>query len=412
MDAIGPRRHNLTMPLESRLAGCTLFLIALALLSSAGGPSSPGLNTALSAELEAAGAAACAPEQTPVTEARNPGTPMPFLATEYAAMCEPELGRVPRVACDDGVLIPILVDGVEVFEDPGNHACDNPDGLRGGCSPGSRLGHVEGRDAAGNPLPQVSWVYFCRSVGPENLERHGWGSVQMIGYNRRSGATCFFEAADGRKSLPEDHPANSEIQDQRPWVSFDGHRMVGQMPGPDDPDFNDAFMPPPPADMNRDGEPDVVQCVQCHQSGPFIHDPFMDSARDPDDPGRPVMPEITGRDVPYYVVGGSGWDMRTIHIEGNRCLGCHSAPMEISQIFEAAQLEVNSFMPPHAPGSMADDYQELVDCWLAGPENTPGCDWVVPSAQGREGGVVGDDYPHKSDYFNQPGGKRSDEGKD
>jgi len=125
------------------------------------------------------------------------------------------------------------------------------------------------------------------------------------------------------------------------------------------------------------------------------------------------MPEITGRDVPYYVVGGSGWDMRTIHIEGNRCLGCHSAPMEISQIFEAAQLEVNGFMPPHAPGSMADDYQELVDCWLAGPENTPGCDWVVPSAQGREGGIVGDDYPHKSDYFNQPGGKNgNDQSKD
>ena len=138
---------------------------------------------------------------------------------------------------------------------------------------------------------------LTRSVGSENLEQRGWGSVQLIGYNRQSGATCFFEAADGRSSLPEDHPANSGIQDQRPWVSFDGHRMVGQMPGPDDPDFN-------------------------------------------------------------------------------------------------------SFMPPHNPGSMADDYQELVDCWLAGPENTPGCDWVVPSAQGREGGVVGDDYPHKSDYFN------------
>ncbi len=34
---------------------------------------------------------------------------MPFLTTEYAAMCEPELGRVPKVACDDGVLIPITV---------------------------------------------------------------------------------------------------------------------------------------------------------------------------------------------------------------------------------------------------------------------------------------------------------------
>ena len=44
-----------------------------------------------------------------MAEAAGSGTPMPFLATEYAAMCEPELGRVPKVACDDGVLIPITV---------------------------------------------------------------------------------------------------------------------------------------------------------------------------------------------------------------------------------------------------------------------------------------------------------------
>ena len=397
------------MSVKSCVACGSVFLLALAIVLAAGGASSPGPRAALIAELEAAGAATCALEQSPPAEAPGSGRPMPFLATEYAAMCEPELGRVPQIACDDGVLIPITIGGVEVFEDPGPHACDHPDGLRGGCAPGSRLGHVEGSDAGGNSLPQVSWVYFCRSLGPENLERNGWGSVQLIGYNRESGATCFFEAADGRKSLPEDHPANSEIQDQRPWVSFEGHRMVGQLPGPDDPDFNDAFMPPPPADMNGDGEPDVVQCVQCHQSGPFIHDPYMDSARDPDDPSRPVMPEITGRDVPYYVIGGTDWDMRTIHIEGNRCLGCHSAPMEIAQIFEAAQLEVNSFMPPHSPGSMAEDYRELVECWENGPENTPGCDWIVPPARGREGGIVGDDYAHKSDYFNRPDGGRGDE---
>ncbi len=150
---------------------------------------------------------------------------MPFLATEYAAMCEPELGRVPKIACDDGVLIPITVGGVEVFEDPGRHACDHPDGLRGGCAPGSRLGHVEGRDAGGNPLPQVSWVYFCRSIGPEALEQNGWGSVQLIGYNRQSGATCFFEAADGRNSVPEGHPALRD-PGSGPWVSFDGQWWV------------------------------------------------------------------------------------------------------------------------------------------------------------------------------------------
>ena len=180
--------HNLTVFVKSRLACCSLLLFVLALLSTPGGASSPGAGGTSGARSETAVAASCALEQALAAGSTAvPGRRCPFSQTEYAAMCEPELGRVPKVACDDGVLIPITVDGIEVFEDPGNHACDNPDGLRGGCAPGSRLGHVEGRDADGNPLPQVSWVYFCRSVGPENLERYGWGSVQLIGYNRQVG---------------------------------------------------------------------------------------------------------------------------------------------------------------------------------------------------------------------------------
>ena len=50
---------------------------------------------------------------------------MPSSAREYAAMCELELGVAPVVDCGAGVLIPITVDGVEVFEDPGLHECDN-----------------------------------------------------------------------------------------------------------------------------------------------------------------------------------------------------------------------------------------------------------------------------------------------
>ena len=61
----------------------------------------------------------------------------------------------------------------------------------------------------------------------------------------------------------------------------------------------------------------------------------------------------------------------------------------------------NDHMPPREPGSMAEDFQEILDCWVNGPDATPGCDWVIPPAGECPGQVVGEDYPYKSP-FNQP----------
>ena len=49
------------------------------------------------------------------------------------------------------------------------------------------------------------------------------------------------------------------------------------------------------------------------------------------------------------------------------------------------------------PGSLAKDYQARLSCWTNGPEGTPGCDWIVPPGGACEGGVVGDEYPYKTD---------------
>ena len=54
-------------------------------------------------------------------------------------MCELELGVAPTVDCGAGVLIPITVGGVEVFEDPGLHECDAASLQIGDCMPGSSL---------------------------------------------------------------------------------------------------------------------------------------------------------------------------------------------------------------------------------------------------------------------------------
>ena len=68
--------------------------------------------------------------------------------------------------------------------------------------------------------------------------------------------------------------------------------------------------------------------------------------------------------------------MRTIHIDGNGCLRCHRIGMETLAEYTGDHWDPNEHMPPHAPGSLAADHEDLVACWKNGPENTPGCDWV------------------------------------
>ena len=245
---------------------------------------------------------------------------------------------------------------------------------------GSSLQRYEGRAADGTPLPHVVWVSFCRHDGRDDGKDYDIpDSVQLIGYNTRTGATAFFESGDNKRWTYRDESTN---------------RLLGVLPGVDDPDaFNQAYR-----------TPGRVQCVACHQSDPFVHNPFIDAARMPDDPDQPVVPQIAGPDIPYYVIGGSDWDMRTIHIEGNACLDCHRIGMKTVEEFLSDGWHPNDHMPPHDPGSLADDFQELLDAWNNGPDNTPGCDWVVPPAGEFAGGVVGEEYPYKA-FFNRPNRK-------
>ncbi len=304
---------------------------------------------------------------------RGDCAPMPETAREYAAMCALELGVPPIVDCAVGVPIPITVAGVEVFEDPGLHECDKASLQVGDCMPGSSLQRYQAMHADGTPRQDAVWISFCRHDGRDTAEYDMPDSVQMIGYNYETGATCFFESGD-----------NS------PRTSVDeNNRLVGVLPGPDDPEFDRAYVVP------------GVQCVQCHQADPFIHNPWIKSARLPEDSRQPVIPVIPGSNPPYYVIGGTDWDMRTIHIEGNGCLGCHRIGMDTLAEFTGDHWDPNEHMPPHDPGSLAADYQELVECWEHGPENTPGCDWIVPPAGECDGGVISDDYPYAAARFNR-----------
>jgi len=220
----------------------------------------------------------------------------PHEAYDYAKMVEPELGVPPKIDLGQSVEIPLFVNGVRSYGNLGQKL-DNPSRLGKETVSGSTLQRYEGRTSQGKPLPDVVWVSFSRNStrDPNSVV----GSVQMIGYNRKTGATAFFESSD------KIHP----------WVTLDEKtlRMRGVMPWIDQPsEFNKAFVPP---------RPDRPQCVQCHQADPFITNSFINAAKLPGK-DETVVP-VLGQDAPFYVIGGKNWDMRTIHIKGNGCLSCH-----------------------------------------------------------------------------------------
>lgn len=70
--------------------------------------------------------------------------------------------------------------------------------------------------------------------------------------------------------------------------------------------------------------------------------------------------------------------------------------MPTLEFFMASGWDPNDHMPPKNPDSLSEDFQALLECWENSPEETPGCDWVIPPAGDALGRVVGDDYPHKS----------------
>ena len=306
------------------------------------------------------------------------GWHFPKSAFEYAKMVEKELGIPPRINLGESVEIPLYVDGIQRYGNLGR-SCDNYSMLGKDTVSGSVLQRHEGRAADGTPLPDVVWISFGRN-STRDLARV-LGSVQMIGYNTKSGATAFFESCD------QIHP----------WVTLDEGtlRMRGVMPWIDEPaEFDKAFRVP---------EADRPQCVQCHQADPFITNPFINAAKIPGT-DKSVVP-VLDDDAPYFVIGGQHWDMRTLHIEGNKCFDCHRVGMSTVAMFMDNGWQPNKHMPPDDPGSLAEDFKQLMDAWQKGPAAVKGASWVVPPGAGKQRQFVGDDYPHKA-KFNEPARKK------
>ena len=271
----------------------------------------------------------------------------PGSALAQSQLIEAELGPIPTFNCEDGVLIPIYVNGIEVFVDQPKYGCDNPD-LDGDCLPGSRIGRIQGTNQDGSIRPEVVWVFFCR---------RGDNFAQMIGYNEITGKTAFLELNDGYL------PTNVYLQ---PNV---------YVPTPNDPTYEAAWKAP--------AEIASQNCNSCHTSDPFIHSRWIVGARLPSNTNEAVLPEVATPHSKYCVIGNefSSWKLKYIDLPGNNCLACHRLSNINAWNFEN-NTDWNLYMPPSNPGSMSIDYQAIKDyIQNLGPfeidangTNAPSCD--------------------------------------
>jgi len=210
-----------------------------------------------------------------------PITAAPGTALHHAQMCAQYLGPIPEMSCSDAQVVPITVDGVEVFETPST--CDKPSALTGTCETGERIAaRYMGSYHNGLSRPEVVFVNFCRD-----------GGMGVIGHNSETGATCFFHKR--LDTFPND-------------VAH---------PGSDDPDSNYDQYWQPPAEVAADN------CQECHQADPWIHSPWIDQLADPAHPLQTLVPAIATKDSPYIVIGD---DFSQPYHEGapdNSCTSCH-----------------------------------------------------------------------------------------
>jgi hypothetical protein len=219
------------------------------------------------------------------------------------------------MSCSDAALMPITVDGVEVTETPAT--CDRPSALTGTCETGERIAaRYEGTHHDGSPRPEVVFINFCRD-----------GGMGVIGHNEETGATCFFHI-----NMAHD---NSEVH-----------------PGSADPAYDDYWETP--AVVAADN------CQGCHQADPWLHSPWIDQLRDPEDSSQPLVPVTSGPDAPYIVVG-DGFS-QPIH-EGapdNSCTSCHRPQCDTSFAVPLGELVMPA---PFADSTVTDagaaDLQEL-----------------------------------------------------
>ncbi|MCA9567328.1 MAG: hypothetical protein KC656_05775 [Myxococcales bacterium] len=234
----------------------------------------------------------------------QPVTAPPQTVLGHAQECAQVLGPIPGFDClTDADPVPVTRDGVpQTTQNPST--CDRPSLLEGSCNIWTRAGAKQGTWSDGSPRPEVTFVFTCRSSDDQAPTDEGgeYHDVAMIGHNRDTGATCFFQSfPDGR-------------------VRYFPSPMTAGSGAPDYGEVDALQVWDPPAETAS------IECHRCHNADPWIHSPWIDQMPSRALPEEPMVP-WTELGSAYHVAGTefAYWaeELAYFDIPGNPCLSCH-----------------------------------------------------------------------------------------
>src|SRR5215472_2254158 len=159
---------------------------------------------------------------------------------DYAAKCDMAIGiTVPDFVCDNGVEVPVTHPSDRCPSKGGDVpcTCDRPNVLNTECDPGSRFQVL-------NDNGDAFAVAHCRKRG------HNAGffdDIAVIQHNRKTGATCFYQALRGFQ--PTKQPLDGNAQAPSKQAS---------------PEVGQFWLQP------REIVASVFPCGACHDNGPII----------------------------------------------------------------------------------------------------------------------------------------------
>src|SRR5215210_5653300 len=123
---------------------------------------------------------------------------------DFAKKCAAATGEdVPGFNCNDGALVP----ETNLSGSYPNQFCDRPNVLNHVCDPNSRFQVLKQTD-------DVAIVAHCRK---QDLGDDKYGDIAVIQYNRKNGATCFYQALgvlDAKVTAPSEGNGSGKF----PWL--------------------------------------------------------------------------------------------------------------------------------------------------------------------------------------------------
>lgn len=207
----------------------------------------------------------------------------------FAAKCDTAIGEsVPDFDCDAGTEVP----ETHLTGTYPNGFCDAPNVLNHECDPGSRFQVLKQTN-------DVTIVGHCRKQAHAPGK---YGDIAVIQYNKKNGATCFYQALGGLDhNVPAPKKGNTG---SFPWKT--------------------------PKDTAG------IECVHCHDNGPFVRSEYLAQLRNETKNRLPGTNPGAGpwdhrfswnQTIPYTFVGNDFQSWKTYSVQvtgtGSGCTSCH-----------------------------------------------------------------------------------------